>query len=69
MFVGPGQGQSVLCSATCAADVVLYTTATAGKVDDSSSGTIKIEGLKLTTATVAAATAPILATRRLATVS
>lgn len=65
---GNGSG-SVLVSATCAADVKLYTTATAGKVEDNSSGTVLIQGLKLKTALAASGTGSFLASGLLATAS
>lgn len=36
--------------ASCAADVVIYTTSTAGKLDDTSSGQTKVDGLTCVTA-------------------
>lgn len=49
MLVGPGNGVvSVL--ANCAIDVLLYTTATAGSLDDASASAKVVVGIKLTTA-------------------
>lgn len=64
-FVGNGEGQTILVNATCAADVKLYTTATAGKVDDASGGGQLINGLKLTAATAASGSSTIKAVTRL----
>ena len=48
-LVGPGNGVvSVL--ANCAIDVLLYTTATAGSLDDASASAKVVVGIKLTTA-------------------
>ena len=67
VFIGPGEA-SVLALTLCVHDVKIYTTATAGAVDDTS--TTLINGLKLKT-TVGGATAATgcVATTRLATVA
>jgi hypothetical protein len=64
VFVGPGLATCKVAS-SCAADVKILTTATAGVVDDAG-GTL-IQGLTLLTATVAAASAPVLASQKLVT--
>lgn len=65
VFVGPGQATcNVLAS--CVQDVKLYTTGTAGNVDDSA--TTLINGLKLITTIVGAAASPIIAECELGTV-
>jgi len=46
---------SVLTAASCAADATLYTSGTAGQVDDSSTSQTMLAGLVLTTATTTAA--------------
>lgn len=48
--VKSGGAFSVLAAANCAADVKIYTTSTAGVVDDSSSSTDLIQGLRLNAA-------------------
>lgn len=45
-----GDAFSVLAAASCAADVKVYTTATAGVIDDTSSSHDLIQGLRLTAA-------------------
>lgn len=45
-----GMDISVTCLASCAADVALYTTATAGSLDDDSTSQTKIEGVTLVSA-------------------
>lgn len=64
--VGPGP-MTVLCAADCVQDVVLYTTATDGVVDDTA--TTRINGLKLITTIVAAAASPCFACTELTTVA
>lgn len=64
VFVGPGTATCKVAS-SCAADVKLYTTATAGVVDDAA--TTLIQGLTLLTATTVAAAAPVLAVCELTT--
>lgn len=49
IFVGPGVG-SVKVLANCAADVPVYSTATAGALDDASASAKLVAGLKLTAA-------------------
>ncbi len=59
-----GANSSLKCNVltSCAADVALYTSATAGSLDDSSSGTTKIDGVVAVTAVTASAETPIIAT-------
>lgn len=64
--VGPGP-LTVLCAASCVQDVVLYTTATAGVVDDAA--TTRINGLKLITTITDAAASPCFACTELTTVA
>jgi hypothetical protein len=45
-----GSNVTGFVKASCAADVALYTSATAGKLDDASTGVTKIEGVVLVTA-------------------
>lgn len=66
VFVGPGLATCKV-AASCNADVKLYTTATAGVVDDSS--TTLIQGLTLLTATTGATSAAVKASVKLATAS
>lgn len=63
-FIGPGVF-TVLVAATCAADVKLYTTATAGQVDDDASGTRLFQGLTLTAATTGAGSSACRAAQRI----
>ena len=65
VFVGPGP---LLIEAliNCAANVLLYTTTTAGKVDDASGSAKVIQGLKLTTAITAATAGLAAASQKLA---
>lgn len=53
---GTGSGIKVSCLTLCAADVKLYTTATAGTLDDTSSSQALLQGLKIVS-TVGGATA------------
>lgn len=64
IFVGPGL-VSVSCAASCVQDVKLYTTGTAGTVDDSS--TTLVNGLKLITTITSAAISPCVAECELST--
>ena len=66
VFVGPGQNVSVKAAALCAQDVKLYTTGTAGVVDDSA--TTLINGLKIVTTITGAAATPCIAECELGTV-
>lgn len=63
--VGPGL-MTVNVAASCVQDVVLYTTATAGVVDDSA--TTRINGLKLIATITSAAASPCIAECELGTV-
>ena len=45
-----GSSFNVIVAANCAADVKLYTTASSGTLDDSSSGTDLIQGIRINTA-------------------
>jgi hypothetical protein len=63
-FVGPGQVTLNTAAAT-AANAKIYTTATGGKVDDDSSGTVLIPGLVAPTAIGSATTGTFMATTRL----
>ncbi len=68
VLVGPfGNDTAVVkCSASCAADALLYTTATAGELDDLATSAKVVVGLKLTTAVGgAAATAACMATQKI----
>lgn len=66
VFVGPGKNVSVKAAASCVQDVKLYTTATAGVVDDAA--TTLINGLKIVTTIVGAAATPCIAECELGTV-
>lgn len=59
-----GHNLTIQVKGSCAADVALYTTATAGKLDDTSTSQTKIEGIVLVTAngTATASTSEALAT-------
>lgn len=48
VFVGPGAAR-VRVLASCAIDVLIYTTATAGALDDASASAKVVQGLKITT--------------------
>lgn len=52
---GPGSGPGIWTLASAAVDVALYTTATAGALDDTSTSQTKINGVRLNTATAGAA--------------
>lgn len=65
VFVGPGL-VTVNVLASCVQDVKLYTTSTAGNVDDSA--TTLVNGLKLITTIVGAAASPCVAECELGTV-
>jgi hypothetical protein len=53
-----GTGSYVRAASACASETLLYTTATAGRIDDSDTGQTAIEGIELTaTAATAAASA------------
>lgn len=69
-FVGGSGDGTATCSvnvlANCAIDVPLYTTATAGKLDDATASAKLVSGLKLTTANGGSTAAcPAMATGRL----
>jgi hypothetical protein len=55
-----GRGSNFKCNvlASCAADVALYTSGTAGALDDSSSGTTKIDGVVLVTTNASSGQSP-----------
>lgn len=58
VFVGPGL-ETLSSAAAIAADAKIYTSATAGKIDDDSSGQILIPGLVATTAFASAVTGTV----------
>lgn len=57
-----GANISARVAASCAADVALYTTATAGVLDDASTSQTKIDGVVAVTAVTAAAATEVIAT-------
>lgn len=65
LFVGPGPCV-VRALINCAQDVLIYSTATAGKVDDTSASSKVIQGLKLTTTITAETDALAAASQKLA---
>jgi hypothetical protein len=65
VFVGPGPCQ-VRALINCAQDVLIYSTATAGKVDDTSASSKVIQGLKVTTTITAETDALAAASQKIA---